>query len=238
MSDRDALFNAVLDAPGDDAPRLVYADWLDEHGEPERAEVIRLQVEAACTPFYEPRYDALNRRANELIRTAGAGWRLPNIRADDQVFRRGFVEEITVFPEVVFRTGEDLFRQAPLRYARFDTMFYAALDGWFWVLTTRLGGAEFTQEVPGERADWLGLEWLRLRWLKTQGLDVTREFLQAVACPNLEAPDLSGANAADLILEAFLPGARFDRLRPGPECRLQSDDRGLCPQGPGRWAAG
>src|SRR5262245_31911453 len=96
MSDRAALFQAVLDSPGDDAPRLVFADWLDENGEPERAEVIRLQIEAACTPFYEPRYDALNRRADALIAAHGTGWRLPNLRAGDQVFRRGFVEEITV----------------------------------------------------------------------------------------------------------------------------------------------
>jgi uncharacterized protein (TIGR02996 family) len=39
-----ALFQAILDAPDDDAPRLVYADWLDEHGDPERAEFIRLEV--------------------------------------------------------------------------------------------------------------------------------------------------------------------------------------------------
>src|SRR5205823_3346972 len=32
----------IADAPDDDAPRLVYADWLDEHGQPERAEFVRL----------------------------------------------------------------------------------------------------------------------------------------------------------------------------------------------------
>ena len=31
--ERDSLRAAVLAAPGDDAPRLIYADWLDEHGE-------------------------------------------------------------------------------------------------------------------------------------------------------------------------------------------------------------
>src|SRR4051812_43794023 len=45
MSDRDALLAAVRQAPRDDAPRLVFADWLDEHGEPDRAEVIRLPIE-------------------------------------------------------------------------------------------------------------------------------------------------------------------------------------------------
>ena len=43
MTDGDDLYRAVLDSPEDDAPRLIYADWLDEHGRPERAEFIRLQ---------------------------------------------------------------------------------------------------------------------------------------------------------------------------------------------------
>jgi uncharacterized protein (TIGR02996 family) len=45
MSDRDALLAAVRQAPADDAPRLVYADWLDEHDEADRAQFIRLQIE-------------------------------------------------------------------------------------------------------------------------------------------------------------------------------------------------
>jgi uncharacterized protein (TIGR02996 family) len=45
MSDREALLAAIQAAPADDAPRLVYADWLDENGDPDLAEFIRLQVE-------------------------------------------------------------------------------------------------------------------------------------------------------------------------------------------------
>jgi uncharacterized protein (TIGR02996 family) len=45
MSDQDALLAAIRQSPEDDAPRLVYADWLDEHGDPDRAEFIRLQIE-------------------------------------------------------------------------------------------------------------------------------------------------------------------------------------------------
>jgi uncharacterized protein (TIGR02996 family) len=49
-SDGDNMLRAVLVAPEDDAPRLVYADWLDEHGEPERAEFIRVQIRLARWP--------------------------------------------------------------------------------------------------------------------------------------------------------------------------------------------
>ncbi len=47
---RQALLQAVIDAPDLDAPRLVYADFLEEHGAPgeqDRAEFIRVQVALA-----------------------------------------------------------------------------------------------------------------------------------------------------------------------------------------------
>ena len=41
MTDHDALLAAILAAPEDDAPRLVYADWLDENGRDGEARVFR-----------------------------------------------------------------------------------------------------------------------------------------------------------------------------------------------------
>lgn len=45
-----AFLAAILANPLDDAPRLVYADWLDETGRVERAEYIRVQCELARFP--------------------------------------------------------------------------------------------------------------------------------------------------------------------------------------------
>jgi uncharacterized protein (TIGR02996 family) len=50
VTHRDALLRAICENPDDDAPRLVYADWLDEHGDPRQAEFIRVQIELACLP--------------------------------------------------------------------------------------------------------------------------------------------------------------------------------------------
>ena len=44
-ADELALLRGVEAAPDDDLPRLVYADWLDEHGRHARAEFIRVQCE-------------------------------------------------------------------------------------------------------------------------------------------------------------------------------------------------
>jgi uncharacterized protein (TIGR02996 family) len=47
MSDRNAFLRAICETPADDAPHLVFADWLNENGESERAEFIRVQCELA-----------------------------------------------------------------------------------------------------------------------------------------------------------------------------------------------
>jgi uncharacterized protein (TIGR02996 family) len=65
MGDQDALLAAVCDRPDDDTPRLVLADWLDDHGQPERAAFVRAQVELARTPAWEPFCDLCRHRRNE-----------------------------------------------------------------------------------------------------------------------------------------------------------------------------
>ena len=47
MNDRDALLRAIGEQPEEDTPRLMYADWLEENGDPERADFVRNQVELA-----------------------------------------------------------------------------------------------------------------------------------------------------------------------------------------------
>ncbi len=39
--DGPALLRTIRESPGDDAPRLVYADWLDDNGDPKIADMIR-----------------------------------------------------------------------------------------------------------------------------------------------------------------------------------------------------
>src|SRR4051794_24408715 len=46
-----SLLRAVAAEPEIDSPRLVYADWCDENGQPERAEFIRLQIDRSRRPF-------------------------------------------------------------------------------------------------------------------------------------------------------------------------------------------
>jgi uncharacterized protein (TIGR02996 family) len=74
MTEFDALYAAVLADPDADAPRLVLADYWDEHGEPDRAEFVRVQVERHHTHPNDRRHEALRRRANELFEGDWIGW--------------------------------------------------------------------------------------------------------------------------------------------------------------------
>lgn len=44
--DATGLLEAIARDPADDVPRLVYADWCEDNGDPDRAEFIRLQIQA------------------------------------------------------------------------------------------------------------------------------------------------------------------------------------------------
>lgn len=65
MTVHSDLMAAILADPRDDGPRLVMADWLDEHGEPEKSEFIRVQIELAKLP--EPDQQTLT--VDEAART-------------------------------------------------------------------------------------------------------------------------------------------------------------------------
>ncbi len=75
-----ALLETIHAYPGDDAPRLVYADWLEEHGECDLAEFIRVQIERAERDEFDPAQKALARRERELIESRGNDWVTETLR--------------------------------------------------------------------------------------------------------------------------------------------------------------
>jgi uncharacterized protein (TIGR02996 family) len=45
LSQHEAFLRAIYDSPEDDTPRLVYADFLEEHGDPDKAAYVRYECE-------------------------------------------------------------------------------------------------------------------------------------------------------------------------------------------------
>jgi uncharacterized protein (TIGR02996 family) len=71
---RAALLQAVCENPDDDTPRLVYADWLDDHGDPDRAEFIRLQVALAAGSVPDSERAAAEAGVAELLARYQTAW--------------------------------------------------------------------------------------------------------------------------------------------------------------------
>ena len=66
MNLRDAFLAEILAAPDDDAPRMVFADWLEDNGDPQRAEFVRAQVRLAGMSWRQPGHSELEKRAKLL----------------------------------------------------------------------------------------------------------------------------------------------------------------------------
>lgn len=115
----DAFLADIVACPADDAPRLVFADWLEDHGEPDRAEFIRLQVRRAGLPAADSRHGPLASREGTLLLAHENAWRahlpvLEGVTWED--FSRGFVEGAFVESVDVFLQHADtLFNVAPIR---------------------------------------------------------------------------------------------------------------------------
>jgi uncharacterized protein (TIGR02996 family) len=95
-----SMLQAAREAPDDDTPRLVLADWLTDHGDAHdaaRAELIRLQCEEARLPEGDPRKADLAERAQALIDEHDLAWLgplrplQPLLTPPFYVFRRGLI---------------------------------------------------------------------------------------------------------------------------------------------------
>lgn len=105
LEEREAFLRAIFDTPDDDTPRLVYADWLEEHGFPHHAGLIRVQCElAGREPGDRPSPEIYQRQA-ELIRAVNA-IDLPAVTAafPNRGFR--FVEELSFLADELLHPSQ------------------------------------------------------------------------------------------------------------------------------------
>src|SRR5436309_2065212 len=121
MTDDDGLLRAILAAPDDDAPRLVYADWLDEHGDPDRATFVRTQVELARQPPDPTRLGQLKKTERTLLRANWDAWTawVP-AWAQPREFRRGFLEGIRAPAADFIARADEVRLRTPLGAVRLD----------------------------------------------------------------------------------------------------------------------
>jgi uncharacterized protein (TIGR02996 family) len=110
MTDGDALYGAIVDRREDDTPRLVYADWLDDHGHADRAAFIRIQIELArmtpaermASPLIELEETLLQRHEEQWFTNAVPESLRRHFFQDGDhkpIFRRGFLDEVSLKDE-------------------------------------------------------------------------------------------------------------------------------------------
>ena len=115
-SEELAMFAAIADDPLSNAPRLGYADWLDERGDP-LGEFIRVQcgiqdrdIHPGQNLFYQ-----LSQREHHLISAFQKEWeqRLSHLPLEFGGFDRGLVGRITISPEDFASCAPELFELCP-----------------------------------------------------------------------------------------------------------------------------
>jgi uncharacterized protein (TIGR02996 family) len=149
--ERQALLRGILENPDDDGPRLVYADWLEEHGDPERAAFIRVQCRLAEREQFAdvPYNDRDWNQGNQLREANRDRWvaelpALPGVFYGFGAVRRGFAQVDFGNPEGLVRHGERIsvempieavsFKRLPPRFvARLLKTPFAERVCWLWV---------------------------------------------------------------------------------------------------------
>jgi len=100
ISDTEREFlEAIRDDRDDDTHRLIYADWLEEEGDP-RAEFVRLKIELhALGKFADPRVTyPLKKRVSDIRLTslANVQQELMQIGVNRFEYRRGVLDEVSI----------------------------------------------------------------------------------------------------------------------------------------------
>ncbi len=108
------LIKAILVAPESNGPRLVYADWLQEKGDP-RGEFITTQVSLGGELEFPSRRIELKRRERELLAEHRERWAAPVKEwAGQYTFRRGFLDEIRADAASLVAHGAEVLGREPV----------------------------------------------------------------------------------------------------------------------------
>ena len=120
FTDEQPFLDAVFARYHDDGPRLIYADYLEDTGDPERAELVRVQLALARMPEEHPRRPELANREAELLVANLPRWteHLGDLLAGPPQFRRGIIDSVSVDSAVFLARGEELFARVPVRKLR------------------------------------------------------------------------------------------------------------------------
>ncbi|WP_224248705.1 TIGR02996 domain-containing protein [Hyalangium gracile] len=146
-----ALLEAVLDNPGEPAPRLALADWFERHGAGPRAELIRSEM-ALRTRLNPAKRRALTKRVRTLMAELSKSWAADFVGLKDAVptIHRGVTEKLVISEKGLAEHGEAIFSREPVLRLHLDVqdgkaLAQAAAQPWFervrWLKVRQKGDA-------------------------------------------------------------------------------------------------
>jgi uncharacterized protein (TIGR02996 family) len=116
MRDTEAMLRLITAHPEQDGPRLIFADWLTERGDP-RGQFIRYQCELAQPAVPDARRAELQATIDSLLKFHQSKW-IGGLKGVVSGFRfhRGFVETIFIDAFGFLQNADLIFRAAPVRH--------------------------------------------------------------------------------------------------------------------------
>lgn len=227
MTDDELLRAAIVARPDEDLPRLVYADFLQEAGHDDRAELIRVQCALERLPPTDPERPELTRRESELLAAHKPEWRIAGLTGT-QTFRRGMIESVETTAEALVRADPEVLRLAPVRHLRLVnadrwTADLARLPLWRRLQSLTLNNNNFG---AGNRMQLLdAADMPELRTLSLRNNRLWHEAVLALAETRVAAQltrlDLSGNPVGDEGVATLARHPAFSGLR---ELILRSDE--------------
>jgi len=218
----------ILARPSEDVPRLVFADWLEEHGDP-RGEFIRIQCQRENMTPADPGFERLSDRESTLLNEFGPQWcvELPEWARAGCEFSRGFADRVHVWHRHHFPSLNDLRTLAPIQSLAIHDIA-GAMDQFLatnvldWLpalvlLDSRAGIDEWKQllRLNDDDADGVpdGVLVRRLSAIGLQLLDAAGVVLKTkAALPNLEHLELIRCGWTARGVEMFADTTRLPKL--------------------------
>ena len=176
MLDREPFLKAIFANPADDLPRLVFADYLEEHGDGEWAELIRLECDLASYPMRIPREEMTHEMMQRLMerkdRAETLQYEIFCSKAHDKLIEAGALIEEPPTRDVRCRG----FREFPAIDVRID----------------QLGETEFIRkQACASNPEWYGAESLRIYGGRLTPIQLI-EVLNNTVAEHVTELDLSG----------------------------------------------
>jgi len=110
------LLADIIDNPDDDVPRRIYADWLEDNGQPERAEFIRLVLDLAAMAADSPALARMKLRCKTLYHEHHKDWSRDIDRlVRHRTYKRGMIEWVHLTGWQYVAGAGEMSARAPIR---------------------------------------------------------------------------------------------------------------------------